>query len=137
MCLSIPECRIRPAMLQEFIVPAPLRDPAGFKHHDQTRVLNGTQPVGDGEDGAAAREAVDGGQDACLTGAVEGTCGLVKNQKIRILQKRAGQGQPLTLAATQAEAPFADQRVTGLGQGQGCLKVPVWLFRQWSPPING
>ena len=61
----------------------------------------------------SARQA---GLDQSFAFGVEIAGGFVENQNPRIGQHGAGDGQPLSLAAAELHAPFADQRVVAVGQ---------------------
>ncbi len=74
--------------------------------------------MGDGDDRAARGEALEGGLYFVLGLGIEGACGLVEKEDGRILQQRAGNGQPLLLAAGDEAALVADDCLVALRLGE-------------------
>ena len=84
----------------------------------------------DGDHGFALHQPVQIGLDRRLDLAVEGGRRLVEHQDRRILQHRAGNRHPLTLAARQLHTPFADMGViAGAAGAVGQALNEVMRFR--------
>ena len=67
--------------------------------HQTIRILQGGQPVGNGEGGSALREPPQSLLDQVFALRVQTGGGLVQNQQPRIAQYRSGDGDPLPLAS--------------------------------------
>lgn len=67
--------------------------------HDQDDVSSpdGGEPVCDDEAGSAFSQGIDGTLYERLRASVDGTCGLVQNQDVRLRQEGPGNGQQLLL----------------------------------------
>ena len=91
-------------------------DPAGVHQDDPVGELERAEAVGDQEGGAVAGELLDRLADQGLVLDVDGAGGLVEDQDGRVAEHGAGQGDPLPLAAGEAEAALADDRVVAVGQ---------------------
>mgnify|MGYP000687891786 CR=1 FL=1 len=77
----------------------PLGDTAILHHQDLIRVLDGSQPVGDGEDRLPLGQGGQGLLDQVLVLRVHAGGGLVQDDDGRVLQNGPGDGDALTLSA--------------------------------------
>ena len=100
----------------ELVVRAALDDAAVFHQQDQVGAADGGEAVGDDERGAAGQERGHRGLDELLAFGVEVAGGFVEDEDLRRGQDRAGDGQPLLLAAGEFDAALADERVVLVGQ---------------------
>ena len=91
-------------------------DAAVLHHEDLVGVLNGGQPVGDGDDGLAPGQLGNGLLDEVLVLRVNAGGCLVQNDDGRVFQDGPGDGDALLLAAGQALARLARRGVVALGQ---------------------
>ena len=80
-----------------------------LEHDDLVGIADGREPVGNDEGRAALHQNSERFLNARLGHRVERTGCLVEDQNRRILEKRAGDRQPLPLAARQRHAALADQ----------------------------
>ena len=71
--------------------------------------------------GAAAADVPDAGGDAGLGDGVDGGGRVVQDEDRRVGGQRAGQRDPLALAAGERTAALGDRRVDTVGQGRGDL----------------
>src|SRR4051794_8756394 len=78
--------------------------------------MNGGETVGHDESSSAAREFLDSFHDRRFGGRIERGSRLVQQQDGRVLQKRAGNADPLPLPHAKMSAAFADRTVVTLGQ---------------------
>src|SRR5690554_1863782 len=78
---------------------AALDDTPLVHHHDDVRLFDGGQAVGNHQRRTPLHHPVQGSLDMALGLGIQGRGRLVEDQDGRIAQKRAGDGQPLTLAA--------------------------------------
>ena len=113
--LHAPERGIGATPLQQVLVPTALHDAPPLDHDDSIGMAHGAEPVGDHQGGAAGGEAIEGALDRRLGLVVHRRGGLIKDQHRRIPQDGAGQGDALALAAGEALAPLADDRVVAIG----------------------
>lgn len=72
--------------------------------------------MGDDDGGAAADEVGQGGADALLGLAVDLAERLVEDEDRRVAEDRAGQGDPLRLAAGEGAAGGAEDGVVAVGE---------------------
>ena len=70
----------------------------------------------DQDRGPPGHHLAQGVVNGFLGGGVHRAGGVVEDQDPGVIQQRAGQGDPLTLAAGQAKSPFADHRVVAARQ---------------------
>src|SRR5579859_1744680 len=86
------------------------------QHNDLVCCSDGTQAVGDQQDGAAVCEALQRGPYVALAFGVERRRWLVEDQERRRLEKCTRNGQPLRLPAAEARPTFAKSGVVAIGQ---------------------
>src|SRR5262249_52737597 len=91
-------------------------DLARLQHDDPIEVAQAREPVRDGDDGAAAHQAVQGLAYGLLRLTVERRGGLIEQKNWRILEERAGNPDALALPGRQLHAAVADDRGGALGQ---------------------
>ena len=72
--------------------------------------------MGDDDQRLLSVESVDGIHDGSLGVIVQGRCGLVQDQYLRIIVKSPGNADPLSLPAGQPYAPLPYARVQPLRQ---------------------
>ncbi len=101
---------------QQLLVPATLDDAASLDDEDRVGSPDRRQPVGDDEGRAPLHQLGEALLDQGLALAVERGGGLVEDQDSRVGQDRAGDRDPLALAAGELDAPLADDRVVALRQ---------------------
>jgi hypothetical protein len=77
--------------------------------------------VGDDEGGSALHQEVEAALDQGFGLGVERTGGLVQDQDARVGEDGAGDGEPLTLAAGELDAAFADDGFVPVGEALGEL----------------
>src|SRR3989475_427493 len=115
--------RVEPAVdaveRDQLLVATDLRDAPVVDDDDPVGVPHGRQPVRDHEHGPTAHELGQRLLDHELALRVEVRGRLVEDQDRRILEERAGDRDPLALAAGEAHAPLADERVVTVGARQG------------------
>mmetsp|Transcript_25282 Transcript_25282/g.88212 ORF Transcript_25282/g.88212 Transcript_25282/m.88212 type:complete len:214 (-) Transcript_25282:2227-2868(-) len=117
--LVLDEGRIRAArQRQQRLVRPTLHDAACV--HDQNLVgrAHRAQAVRDDERGAPDQEAVESSLHGVLARGVEARSRLVQHQHSRISHERACEADALPLAARQAHAALADQRVIATGEAR-------------------
>ena len=111
-------------LFQQLLVGAVLEDALLPKDQDAVVVLDGGQAVGDGQGGAAVGQLFQALAHQNLALVVQGAGGLVQDEDGRVLQKDAGNAQPLLLAAGQLDAPLAHIGVVAVLQSQDELFGP-------------
>ena len=100
----------------ESFVAADFGDAAVFEDDDAVGVGDRAEPVGDDEARAAFHQRGQAGLDHPFAFGVEVAGGLVEDEDLRVGQDRAGDGDPLPLAAAELHAALADERVVAVGQ---------------------
>src|SRR5262245_31399442 len=113
------ELRIAAAERQELLVRAELDDAPVIEDGDLVGVPQGREPMGNRDRRPALREAVEGLLHGPLGGGVQGARRLVEDKHRRVAQHRAGDRDPLLLAAGGARATLADPRVVALRGAPG------------------
>ena len=96
---DLDESPIQPALGHQLFMGAPLDDAAVLHHQDLIGVLDGGQPVGDGEDGLSFRQGGQGLLDQVFVLRVHAGSGLVQDDDGRVFQDGPGDGDPLFLPA--------------------------------------
>ena len=104
------------AALEQLLVGAALDDPALVEHDDLVGVAHGREPVGDRDRRAPLGQPLELGLDGRLGLRVERARRLVEDQHRRVAQDRPRDRHPLLLAAREAVAALADDRVVAVGQ---------------------
>ena len=112
------ERRIAPAPANQFVVSAILDEAAMVERQDAVGEANRGQAVGDDENRAPCGDLRHVLLDDPLAFIVERARRFVKDQDPRLAQECARNRNALALAAGQAAAAFADDRVVALGQLQ-------------------
>jgi hypothetical protein len=97
-------------------VRAGLDDPPAVEHDDLVRVADGRQPVRDRDRRPARGELLERCLHQALGLRVEGRGRLVEDEHRRVTENRAGDRDPLLLAAGEAVASLAHDRVVALRQ---------------------
>src|SRR5581483_8989922 len=110
------ELRIATAGREQLVVPPALHDAAAVEHHDLVSVLDRREPVRDRDRGPPGREPVERLLHLALRLGVERARRLVEHEDRRIAQDRACDRDPLLLAAREAIAALADDRVEAVGE---------------------
>ena len=100
----------------QFVVRADLDDPAALQDDQAVGLAQGAQAVGDGDRRAALDQVVERLLDLPLGLGVDRRGRLVEDQDARVDQQRAGDRDPLPLAARERLAALADQRVVAVRQ---------------------
>src|SRR5262249_28395592 len=85
-------------------------------HENHVRPADRRQPVRDHERRPSREQRRHRRLDQLLALGVEVARGFVEDQNLRLLEDRAGDRQPLLLAARQLHAALTDERVVALGQ---------------------
>ena len=93
-----------------------LDDAPALHHQDAVGVDDGGEAMGDDERRAARHQRIERALHERFVFRVERGSRLVEQQHRRVFQDRAGDRQPLPLAARQRDAALADQRVVALRQ---------------------
>ena len=106
-----------------------LNEPPVVQHKDLIRLLDGRQPVRNGDDGLAARQLGERLLDQMLVFGVDAGGCLIQNDDRRIFQDRPGDGDALLFAAGQRAAALADDRVIAVRESQNKF-VAAGLFRR-------
>ena len=91
-------------------------DAAAFEHGDAVGERDRRRPVGDHERRAALHHLGEGSADLVLLGRVDGRGGVVEDEHGRVGEDRAGDRDPLPLAAREREAALAEHRLVAVGQ---------------------
>ena len=89
---------------------------AVLQTEDDVGVLDGGEPMGDGDGRPALRGPLEGVLDQPLGLGVQRRGRLVQDQDRGVLQEDARDGQPLLLPARELHAALADERVVALRQ---------------------
>ena len=92
------------------------RAPRRHQHHDPVCARNGTHPVGDDEDGFVFDETGECLLNGCFVFHIQAGGGFVQQNDGRVLQKRTGDGNALTLAAGKLAAVLTDVGVPAVGK---------------------
>ena len=100
------------------VVAALLGDLAAVEHQDAVAIDHARQAVGQDQGRAALHQPVERLLDHRLVLGVDRRQRLVEHQDRRVAQQRAGDGDPLALAARELDALLADRRLVALRQGQ-------------------
>ena len=96
------------ARLQQLCGRALLGYRAVTQHYDPVCARNGTHPVGDDEDGFVFDEAGECLLNGGFVLHIQAGGGFVQQNDRRVLQKRTGDGNALTLAAGKLTAILTD-----------------------------
>jgi hypothetical protein len=107
---------VQPALRQQRGVRAALDNPAAVDHQDQVGRQDGAQAVGDDDAGAPGHHPLERILDQRFGFAVQVAGGLVQHQDARVFEDHARQGDALLLAAAQAVAALAHDRVVAVRQ---------------------
>ena len=99
------------------------------QHHNPVRARNGTHPVGDNEDGFVFDEAGERLLNGGFVFHIQAGGGFVQQNDGRVLQKRTGDGNALTLAAGKLAAVLTDVGVPAVGELFG--KPVIYNLRQY------
>jgi hypothetical protein len=91
-----------------------LDDTTVVEDDDLVGVFHGTEPVGNNKAGAAGEEFLQRMLDEAFGLWVDRAGGLVKDQDSRLGDHGPGNGNHLSLSATQTPAPFPDFGVIAL-----------------------
>ena len=95
---------------------AALDDVAMVKDHDDIRVADGGQPVGDDKDGAPIHQLVHTGLYDGLGTGIDGGGGLIEDHNRRVGHRRTGDGEQLALALGQAGTAAGNHRIVAVRQ---------------------
>ena len=105
-------------------------NPIFVQHQDTVHVLQGREPMRDHKQGlsvSALREHLENGS---FGKAVEGGCGLVEDQDVRVPDQGPGNGEALLLPLRQIHPLFADDCVIPVRQP---MNEPVYAGRPGCP----
>ncbi len=116
--------RVEALLLQQLVVRAHLDHAAALQHDQPVRLAQRAQPMGDGDRRAPLDQVVQRLLDLALRLGIDRAGGLVQDQDPRVDQQRAGDRDPLPLAAGEGLAALADQRIVAVGQPQDELVGP-------------
>ena len=120
--LVVPEAGVAAAGGAEGVVGALFEDAAMVEDDDVIGLADGGEAVGNDEDGALAHEVVERLLDLAFGDGVHAGGGLVEDDKRRVFQEDAGDGEALFFALGETDALFAD---VGLqAQRKGLNEVP-------------
>src|ERR1017187_10461576 len=78
------------------------------QYHNQISPLDGREPVGDADRGAASHQFFECHLNDALGFGIQGAGGLVQNEDGGVLENRPGNGDALLLAAGEIDAFFPD-----------------------------
>ena len=116
--LGLVQPGVRPAGVEQFLVPADLDDPAAFHARPAGRPAAACSAGGRWRSSSAPDQVLQRRLDLALRLGVDGRGRLVEDQDARIDQQRPGDRDPLPLAAGERLAALADERVVAVGQPQ-------------------
>jgi hypothetical protein len=116
--LGLVEPPVGALLLHQHVVRTDLHDLAAVHHHQPVGLAQGREAVRDGDGGAALHQVVERLLDLLLGLGVDRRGGLVEDQDARVDEQRAGDADALALAARQALAALADERVVAMRQAQ-------------------
>jgi hypothetical protein len=129
-------------LAHKFFVGAGFHDLALVDDRKAFRVLEGGEPVGDGDGRAAGLQLVEGALDFTFGFGVHGGGGFVQNQDLGVLDDGTRNGKPLPLAAGKVLAARPHTGFVGVGQGHdkvmgaGHLGRPDYLvYRGFGPGV--
>src|SRR5438309_8240469 len=108
--LALPQLGVEAAFVEELIMGAALDDLPLVEHDDLVGFDDGRKPVGDHDRRPAFGDLVERFLDGLLSAAVERAGRFVEHEDRRVLEQRAGDRDPLLLAARKLEATLADHR---------------------------
>lgn len=97
-----------------------LHHPALIDDVDHVRLLDGAQPVGDGDGGAALRGRVQGRLDHLFRLRVQRRRRFVEEEDFGVAQEGSGDGDALLLAAGEEAAFGADDGGEAVAGGDVC-----------------
>ena len=100
---------------EQLLVGAGRGDAAVVEEEHPVGEGDGGHPVGD-DDRGGGHPVAQPVEDGPLHGGVDGRGGVVEQQQPRAAQERAGERDPLPLAARQRDAALADHLVEPAGQ---------------------
>ena len=101
-------------MRQQLVVRSLLDDAPVVEHHDEIRVADRREPVGDHERCPPGHEALERVEDHGLGLRVDRGGGLVEDEDRRVLDEGAGDADALALASGELCATLAELRVVAL-----------------------
>src|SRR5690348_8642689 len=110
------EPRVDALAREELRVRAELGEPPALEHGDAVGTLDGREPMRDDDRRAAAHQRIERRLHLALGFRIERRGGLIQYQDRRVLEQRPRDGKALTLAAGEAQAVFADERVETIGR---------------------
>jgi hypothetical protein len=118
-------------------VPADFAHRAALEDDDRIGAPHRREAVRDDERGAVLHQAQQGVLDEVLDSASSDEVASSRHEDRRILQQRAGDRQPLPLAARQALAALADPRLVAVGQRRDELVRVRGAGRRLDPLARG
>ena len=104
------------ASLEQLVVGAVLGNAPALEHDDPRGVADRAEPVGDDERRATLEQRADAVLDRPFGLVVQRRGRLIEDQYRRLAVDSAGDGDPLDLAARQAQAGLAHVRVVAEGE---------------------
>lgn len=116
--LHFVEAAIGWRFFEEFGVGSGAGDSALRHDDDDVGGEDGGEAVGDGKDGLAGREFIQGGLDHAFAFRVEGGGGFVQEQDGGVFQEGAGDGEALLLSAGEFAAFVAYDGLVAFGLGK-------------------
>ena len=93
------------------------------ENENSVGAADGREAVGDDDGGAALEELRERFLDCLLAGRIDVRGGLVEDEDRRVFEERAGDGDPLALAARELRAALADLGRETLGRPR--MKSPI------------
>ena len=111
MLLDLPEDRAR---LAQLVRGAPRRDAPVLEHDDLVGERDRRQPVGDDQRRPAAHHLAQREPDPRLGRRVDRGGRVVEDEDARIDEERAGDREPLALAAGERDPALADHRLVAV-----------------------
>src|SRR5271166_6633032 len=79
-------------------------------------MLNSADPMSDDQYGPIFAERLEGILNHSFRDEIERVCSLIQNEDLWVSDKRAGQGQPLTLTTREPNAPVSKNSFEAIGQ---------------------
>src|SRR5438094_9606617 len=104
--LQLVQTVVDPALREKFLMGALLAQAAFVEYQDSVRILNRAEAMGDHQGGTARQQLVERLTNQQLSFRIHAGCGLIENQKTRIVSQCTREIDQLTLPYGESRATF-------------------------------